>query len=239
MLKIGICDDSAEARFTLVTLLERQLEEKGHEPACFEFSSGEGVLQWLKKHPNELDVLFLDIEMQGMDGMETARSIRAVNTNLMLIFVTGYADYVFDGYSVGALDYLLKPVSPQKLSAVITRFLGVLELRSPQDYSFKNTEGMYRIPKNDILYLQSEGRQIHLYTAARSYTFYDKLDAVQKELGDGFVRTHQRYLVRCAAVDSFTGDSVTVGEEALPVSRSHRAAAMETIAGHLLGREEA
>lgn len=238
MLKIGLCDDSAEARFTLRALLERRLEETGREPTCYEFSSGEGVLQWLKKHPQELDVLFLDIEMPGINGMETAHRIRQTDADLMLIFVTGFADYVFDGYAVGALDYIVKPVHPDKLDAVVKRMLGVLELRAPDTYSFKNTEGMFRVPRRDIHYLQSEGRQVHLVTAAHTYTFYEKLDAVQAELGDAFVRIHQRYLVRCGAVDSFTGDHVTVGGRTLPVSRSQRPLVMEAIADHLLGRED-
>lgn len=237
MLKIGLCDDSAEARFTLRALLERQLEETGREPACYEFSSGEGALQWLKKHPRELDALFLDIEMPGMNGMETARAVRGLDADLMLVFVTGFADYVFDGYAFGALDYIIKPVPPDRLSAVLKRMLGVLELRAPDTYSLKTTEGIFRVFKRDILYLQSEGRQVHLITATRTYTFYDKLDDVQRELGDEFVRIHQRYLVRCGAVDSFTGDNVSVGGETLPVSRSPRPLVMEAIANHLLGRE--
>lgn len=238
MLRIGICDDSAEARFTLKYMLERQLERREQRISCYEFSSGEGLLQWLKKHPDELDVLFLDIEMQGMSGMEAARNIRTTDMNLMLIFVTGFVDYVFDGYTVNALDYLLKPVTSQKLDPVIKRILGVLELRAPRTYSFKNTEGMFRIPMDEIHYLQSEGRVIHLVTAARRYTFYEKLDAVHAELGTGFVRIHQRYLVRCGAVDNFTGSNLLVGGQTLPVSRSHRTQAMEAIAEDMLGREE-
>lgn len=204
-----------------------------------EFSSGEGALAWLDRHPGELDVLFLDIEMPGLDGMETARRVRMADANLLLVFATGFADYVFDGYAVNALDYLLKPVSPQKLAAVIKRILGVVELRAPDTYSFKNTLGMFRIPKADILYLQSEGRQVHLVTAQRRYTFYDKLNTVHQELGASFIRIHQRYLVRCAAVDSFLGDSVTVNSCSLPVSRSMRAQVMAEISEHLLRKDVA
>lgn len=236
MIKIAICDDSAEARFALIALLERHLEASGYETVYYEFSSGEGLLSWHKKHPGELDVLFLDIEMPGMDGMETARKIRAADEKLMVVFVTGFADYVFDGYAVNALDYLLKPVASQRLAAVVKRMLGVFELRAPSTYSFRNNEGMFRIPLEEILYLQSEGRLIHL-VAARSYTFYEKLDTVEKELGEGFVRIHQRYLVRCGAVTSFQGDHVFLGEYSLPVSRSCRAQALMTISAYLLERE--
>lgn len=238
MIKIGVCDDSAQSRFTLTVMLERQLETFDKEPFCYEFSSGERMLSWLSKYPGELDILFLDIEMPGMDGMETARKIRSADANIMIVFVTGFADYVFDGYAVNALDYLLKPVDPKRLNAVLKRMLSVLELRAPESYSFKNMDGLFRIPRNEILYLQSEGRKIHLATAVRTYTFYEKLDTVQKELGRGFVRIHQRYLVRCDKVTAFRGDHVEIGSVHLPVSRTNRADAMQAISENILGGDE-
>ena len=102
MLRIGICDDSAEARLSLHAMLERLLEKRAVESQIYEFSSGEGLLGWMEKHTGEVDLVFLDIEMGGMNGMETAKALRAQSDTLQLVFVTGYTDFVFDGYSVGA-----------------------------------------------------------------------------------------------------------------------------------------
>ena len=121
MIHIGICDDNAAARMQLRSALERNLYARGSEYDIFEFSSGEGMLGWFEKHHTELDLLFLDIEMGSMDGMEAARRIRVRNAAVQLVFVTGYADYVFDGYEVGALDYLMKPAQPDRLNRVLTR----------------------------------------------------------------------------------------------------------------------
>ena len=121
MLRIAICDDIYDARLTLRSALERALERQGIRGRFWEFSSGEGLLRWLERHAGELDLVFLDLEMGELSGMETARRLRGADPGLQLVFVTAYADQVFDGYSVGALGYLLKPPKPEQLDAVLGR----------------------------------------------------------------------------------------------------------------------
>ena len=120
MLRIAMCDDETEAREALYLLLDQELHEES-EQIVYEFSTGTAAANWLQKHPGEIDLLFLDVEMDGMNGMETAKKIRTFDQNLLIVFVTGFADYVFDGYSVGAMDYLMKPVSRGKLQALLAR----------------------------------------------------------------------------------------------------------------------
>ena len=108
MLRIGICDDVYDARLVLRSALERVLEKRRVQGQFWEFSSGEGLLRWLEGHAGELDIVFLDMEMGELDGMETARRLRAADGGLQLVFVTGYADHVFDGYSVSWLPQVYK-----------------------------------------------------------------------------------------------------------------------------------
>lgn len=121
VLRIGICDDLADARLVLRSMLERILENQKVPAQFFEFSAGETLLHWYDHHTGELDVLFLDMELHELDGMETARRLRKADAGLQLVFVTGYSDHVFDGYSVGALGYLLKPPKQEQLQAVLER----------------------------------------------------------------------------------------------------------------------
>ncbi len=235
MLHIGLCDDQLPARQNLLGMLRRRLAQRELDAEFWEFSSGEGVLGWLEKHPGGLDVLFLDIEMGGISGMETARRIRQEDGAILLVFVTGYADYVFDGYSVNALDYLMKPVDMEKLDGLLLRILGATEKAAPRLYCVKNAEGIFKVPLADILYFQSEGRKVQLHTAGRCHAFYARLNDVETQLPGGFVRIHQRYLVRAAAVDSFEGDRVMVAGRSLPVSRACRAGAMLAITEDRLG----
>lgn len=230
MLRIGICDDSADARIALKAALERALDRRKGEGAFFEFSSGEGLLRWLEKHAGELDMAFLDIEMGELDGMETARRLRAADEGLQLVFVTGYTDYVFDGYSVGALGYLMKPPKPERLDEVLDRGLEARLRDGEKMFLCRSGETVYRIPRRSIRYFVSDRRQVSCVAAARTYTFYGRLDEVERAVGEGFVRIHQRYLVRSAAVDRLEGNQVFVGEEALPVSRACRSAALAALA---------
>ena len=230
MLRIGICDDSADARIALKAALERAMDRRKGEGTFFEFSSGEGLLRWLEKHAGELDMVFLDIEMGELDGMETARRLRSADEGLQLVFVTGYTDYVFDGYSVGALGYLMKPPRPERLDEVLDRGLEARLRDGEKMFPCRSGETIYRIPRKSIRYFVSDRRQVSCVAAARTYTFYGRLDEVERAVGEGFVRIHQRYLVRCASVDRLEGSQVFIGEEALPVSRACRAAALAALA---------
>lgn len=113
MPRIAICDDETDARDALRIQLENILIESAEE-IVYEFSSGINAASWLSSHPGEIDLLFLDVEMKGLNGMETAEKIRTFDNQITIIFVTGYADYVFDGYLVEAFDYLIKPVPEEK-----------------------------------------------------------------------------------------------------------------------------
>lgn len=236
MLQIGICDDSPEARLYLRFALERLLEPAGGENPIFEFSSGQGLLNWLETHRGELDLVFLDIEMDGLNGMETARRLREADGGLQLVFVTGYADYVYDGYSVGALGYLLKPAKLPQLEDILRRAAAALHRESGQMFVCRSGETAYRIPRRDILYFFSDRRQVNCVTASRTYTFYGKLDQVAAELDDeNFVRIHQRYLVHTGAVERVDSSEVTlVGGGTLPISRSCQSGALVALTRAML-----
>lgn len=228
MIRIGICDDNSDARLGLESALERALDRRRVQGQFFSFSSGEGLLRWLEHHAGELDLIFLDIEMEGLDGMETARRLRASDAGLQLVFVTGYTDYVFDGYSVGALGYLMKPPQSEKLDDVLNRAAAQRILDNA--FVCRSGETFYRIPRQSIVYFQSDRRQVSCVTPERTYVFYGKLDDVAKELGEDFVRIHQRYLVRAGAVSRLDGSQVYAGDEPLPVSRAYRQAVLAALA---------
>ena len=230
MLRIGICDDNASARLALRAALERALERQRAQGRFFEFSSGEGLLGWLQKHLGELDLVFLDMEMGALDGMETARRLRQTDENLHLVFVTGYSEHVFDGYAVGALGYLIKPPTPEQLDDVLSRCTAALLGSGERVFVCRSGDTLYRVPRQRILYFSSDRRQVTCVTPQRSYTFYGKLDEVEREVGRGFIRIHQRYLVHAQAVERVEGGQVFLANElALPISRANRAAALAAL----------
>ncbi len=237
MLRIGICDDQAEARDALRFQLEKVIRE-GAEQIVYEFSAGEGAVRWLKKHPGEIDLLFLDVEMKGVSGMEAARQIREFDREICIVFVTGYTDYVFEGYKVNALDYLVKPAGTERLREVLGRVRGHIADSGGRMFSFKNAEGTYRLPLSGISYFYSDRRKVNVAFTGKegavSHSFYGKLDEVEAQLDGGFVRVHQRYLVNPVRVTHIGGESVTVDGQDIPMSRAMKEEARVKLAKALL-----
>lgn len=236
MLSIGLCDDSQESRNSLKWLLEGILEQRQIAHTIFAFSSGETLLRWMEQHPNEIDLLFLDIEMGELNGMETARRLREKHSVLQIVFVTGYAEYVFDGYGVGALGYLMKPAKRTQLEEILSRALAKLCQEEDAVYSCRDGDSWYRIPYQEILYFTSDRRKVSCVTKTRTYQFYAKLSQVAEEVEKaGFVRIHQRYLVRAAAIRQVCGSEVLVGDDVtLPISRSYQQSALLALTRRVL-----
>ncbi len=238
MLRIGICDDQMEARDTLRFALEKVIRE-GAEQIVYEFSTGESAVRWLEKHPGEIDLLFLDVEMKGINGMEAAGQIREFDKELCIVFVTGYRDYVFDGYKVNALDYVIKPAGTERLSEVLGRVREKIFDKREENFIFKNPEGTYRIPLENISYFYSDKRKVNVVLKEKdekeAYSFYGKLDQVETQLSGAFVRIHQRYLVNPGQVTYIGGESVTVDGKELPMSRNMKEEATVKLAKAMLG----
>lgn len=234
MLRIGICDDQADARDALRFQLEKVLVE-GAEEIVYEFSSGSGAVRWLKNHPCQIDLLFLDVEMDGISGMEAAEQIRTFDTDLIIVFVTGFADYVFEGYRVSAFDYIMKPLGTERIRDLLKRVRIELFENRNLYYTMKNTDGTYRFPLSEIDYFYSDKRKVILVSRGSEYPFYGKLDEVERELCDNFVRIHQRYLVNAGKVEHIGVNHVKLGEKTLPVSRALKEKAVARLAKELLG----
>ena len=175
MLRIAICDDSVDARDALRLQLEKILMEEA-EKIVYEFSTGAGAVRWLENHPGEIDLLFLDVEMAGLNGMAAAEAIRRFDAEIIIVFVTGYADYVFDGYKVNALDYIMKPANAERLLEVVRRVRTQLDQRRNEMYLMKNAEGTFRFPLSSIDFFYSDKRKVVCVCGGKEYSYYAKLD---------------------------------------------------------------
>lgn len=240
MLRIGICDDQLSARDALRFELEKVLRDES-EQIVYEFSTGTSAVRWLEKHPGEIDLLFLDVEMDGISGMDAAAKIRCFDREICLVFVTGYTDYVFDGYKVNALDYVVKPASAQRLLDVLKRVREQISDKYDKTFSFKNPEGTYRLPLSNIAYFYSDKRKVNIvcsscisHEGSSSYSFYGKLDEVEAQLSHAFVRIHQRYLVNPAHVTRIGSENITIADACLPMSRALKENAAVKLAKSML-----
>ena len=218
MLNLVICDDERTLRNDLRKVLETELELCGQTFKIAEFDCGESLVRAL--NDSVFDIIFLDIEMKDLDGVATAREIRKRTSAPEIIFVTSYPDFVFQGYEVQALNYILKPYQKEKIISVLHTALERLGRDSEKYYMVESRGQTLRLPLSRIKYFFSDRRSVNAVTAEETHTFYGKLSERETELPENFVRIHNRYLVNLKYVQSIQGNSVQMAGEELPVSRS-------------------
>lgn len=232
MLQLAICDDEKIYRSDLHKIISTELDLSGIEYHITEFSSGEKLLSELKE--TDFQIIFLDIEMKKLDGVNTARRLREQNNPAVIIFVTSYPDFVFQGYEVRALNYIMKPYEPEKIKSVLHTALNELDISSEKYFIIEQRNGSIRIPLSSIKYFSSDRRIIHLFTNQAAYDFYDKLNDLQTRLPNAFVRIHNRYLIHLKYLNQIEGNSAIVDGEVLPVSRSCKAELSIAFAKYML-----
>lgn len=207
-MNIAVCDDEVRGRERIRTLLEKQFSQA---QTC-EFDSGMKLIENVKEGYRP-DIVLLDIAMEGMDGMETARQLKEL-VDTILIFVTGVKEQVFAAFDVGAFHYLMKPIDEDKLLDVLGRAVREAEKKqSVPRYLLVKTDGQHRrIPVEDILYVENNGRKVILHMKTECLEYYERMNHLQEVLGDGFYRCHRGYLVALSAISGYDHESITVGQ---------------------------
>lgn len=218
-MDVAICDDEGRVREGIQTVLQEAFPEM----TIREFSSGKDLLEAVKKR-YEPDIVLLDVAMDGMDGMETARKLREFS-DMLLIFVTGIKEQVFQAFDVGAFHYLLKPVEKEKLLSVMARAIAEVEKQKnkPRFMLVKVQDGYRRLNTADILYAESEGRKVILHTKQEKLEFYEKMEELESQLGEGFYRCHRSYIVSLAEIRGYDSTSIRLsnGEQIYLAKRKY------------------
>lgn len=220
MLEIVICDDEKNLRRNLCHIIEMNLELRGIAYHITEFDCGEALLSACKI--SSFNIVFLDIEMKELNGIETAKSLREKNKSAIIIFVTSYPDFVFQGYEVRALNYILKPYQKEKILSVLHLALEELHALAEQYYIIEQQSGAVKLPLHEIKYIKSDRRFLIAVTNTGNYSFYGKLNEVELTLPDYFIRIHNRYLVSIHYVTALEHTTVIINQESLPISRSRK-----------------
>lgn len=199
--KIAICDDSDADRQWISGLVNRWGSHTGHRVLVSVFSSAESFLfHYAEK--NDYDVLLLDVEMGDMDGVTMAKKLRRDNDTVQIVFITGYSDYVLEGYEVAALHYLLKPVKEDRLFAVLDRAAEKLS-KNEKVLHFEAGGEMIRIPVRQIRYADVSGNYVTIH-ASDDLTVKMTLGELEKELDDRFLRVSRSAVVNLTQVSRVT-----------------------------------
>lgn len=220
MLQIAICDDEQFYREKIKYLLEEYLQAKGMLYTLHLFLSGEDFLEQCENNVR-FDIVFLDISMEEVDGIQAAQRIRSFHNDTYIVFVTAFIDYALEGYKVNAVRYLMKDTLEIALEECMNAILQKMQVAR---VTFSFLEGEKRLYTDNILYVESRGhKSIFHYMESEmvSYQIYDKLDSVERNLeGYGFLRIHKSYLVNMKHIRKISNYIVSLdtGEE-LPVPR--------------------
>lgn len=215
--KIAICDDLSADRQYLSTLADRWAADRGHVIRTAFFSSAEEFLFHYAEE-KDYDILLLDIEMGAMDGVTMARTLRRDNETVQIIFVTGYSDYIAEGYDVAALHYLMKPVREDKLFSVLDRAAEKLS-RNETVLNFEVGGEMVRVPIYQIRYAAVSGNYVTIH-AAGEVTVKMTLGELEGQLDRRFYRAGRSVIVNLTMISRVTKTEILLSDgTAVPLPR--------------------
>lgn len=215
--KIAICDDSPADRQFVRDMVMRWAAQAGHTVRIDTFSSAESFLFHYAEEA-DFDILLLDIEMGAMDGVTMAKRLRKDNETVQIIFITGYSDYISEGYEVAALHYLMKPVNENKLRSVLDRAAEKLT-KNEKVLTFETGGEMIRVPIYQIRYADVQGNYVTIH-AARDFTVKMTLGELEKNLDERFYRVGRSAIINLTNISRVTKTEIRLsGGSAVPLPR--------------------
>ncbi len=218
-MRIAICDDERNVR----EIMAERVKSFCPEAEVFLYASGQELLASEKK----ADILFLDIQMPGLDGMETAGRLRERNKGLIIIFVTALEEYVFQAFDVGAFHYLVKPFSEDKFASVLrsaaAQYEACREEKEERHLMIQSGGSHIKIRLRDIIYAEVFNRKVVIHKAAEDIEYYGKLSDLERLAGEDFFRPHRAFLVNFQYVVKYNAAEITLEKGTVPISKKNYA----------------
>lgn len=198
MIKIAICDDEIHTTSQLETILYDFAEELFISIDIDVFYDGKKLIHYIEVQQPNYDLIFLDIEMPFINGIEVAQRIREINRIVMIVFISNYKNYALEAYKVHPFQFIVKPFVSQTIKRYFKQAYDVI-VSEMFYYEFSSHKNCYRIIVSDIMYFQSQRRVIFIHmNSGMTYQYYDKLDCIQERLAEAkveFWRIHRSVLV--------------------------------------------
>ena len=235
MIRFAICDDEPVMIKHISSHISKYMEtQKNTAFQLSSFSNGSSLLE----SSNDFDVIFLDIQMDCPNGMETARKLRQKKNNGLLIFVTVLKEYVFDAFEVQAYDYLLKPLDDSRFKRTMDRILVSLSQRANQTILVQKGNSCEVLLLSGILYCEVLGRKIYIHqNNGNIVDYYDKLADLERRVDGRFFRCHRSYLVNLDFVCGCSAGRVILSQgDTIPVSRLRERELAQALLRHIKKR---
>ena len=229
MLNISICEDEKIQADELEKMIKEKLNSINIDYSIQKFSSGEELLSGYK----DTDIIFLDIKMSKLSGMDTARKIRKIDKNVEIIFTTALQEYVFEAYEVRAFRYLLKPIDKELLFNYLELCINELNSKNKK-ICLKNKSDMIVLNTDDILYVEVIRKEITIYTESEKYSIKMSLKSLEDMLnGKNFFKCHNSYLINLDKISHIDQHFATIKDFKIPISRPKYKEFKIALASHL------
>lgn len=235
MLRIAVVEDNQNDLNKILSYISRYQEEQRLEPEVKvdSFPDGFSILQ---NYHSKWDIIFLDIEMPHLDGFHAAQEIRAMDTAVILIFITNMARYAIRGYEVEALDFVLKPVSYQQFFMKMQKAVAIAKLREEKYIFLSTRDSVTRIGINEIIYVEVINHHLHITTIHDKFVVFSSLKSFESQVPNQmFARCGQSYLINLRYVKEVGQTSVLVDQYTIPLSRSKRKEFFQAVSDYFGG----
>lgn len=220
MINVGIIEDDSLSSARLVEMTELYGKEKNISFSVSRFENAEAALN---EAAGKFDVLFIDIELGGIDGMSAAKQIRRSDEKVIIVFVTNVARLAVEGYSVGALDYIVKPLSKARFFQAMNGVTKKLERLRSVKISVSTAGGEVLLDSSEIAYVEVFGHCLVYHTGSEKITEWAPLARAERALaGYGFARCSKSCLINLRYVTGINGDEAVVAGETIKIGRSRR-----------------
>lgn len=218
MINIAVCEDEKETQLLIVDYIENILKNISIEYEIKKYLSGEELLE---NNLKDIDILFLDIKMEKLNGMDTARKIRKMGSEMEIIFITSLIDYVQEGYEVRAYRYLLKPIEFEELKKHMLTCIKDIETNKDSYIIIKNKSNTYKIYLNEIKYIEVQKKEMLIHTINKNFYIRYSLNKIEKELNlSRFIRCHKSFIVNLSHVENIKYNiAILESDEEVPISR--------------------
>ena len=237
MINIAIVEDDAADMRRIKDCLRYANEKGGIEYCVTEFTD---PVHFLFRSSFDFDLIFLDIQMPSMNGLEAAEKIREQNKTVGIVFITNMAQFAIKGYEVDALNFILKPVNENDFYLKLNHVLSRLRANKKEQIVVGCGDRLVSLPVNSIYYVEVEGHYVSYHTNNGVTKEYSTLKQVEKKLSayPYFAKCNRFYLVNLNRVDEISGDEVIVGGEGLAVSRSRKTEFYKAYAQYISGMSD-
>ena len=217
-LKIAVCDDDAAQRVYLTEIVSAWSKRNCHLTEIRQYQEAK-IFLFDYDTEKDFDILLLDIEMPGTNGIDIAKKVRKENATVQIVFVTGFYEYFSDGFDVSALHYLIKPVDAVRLCLVLDKAVHNLNYRQ-RSVLLSVPEGEIKVALADILYVEAENVYVKVHTVHGVYRSRVTLTKIAEQLDDTFYKVHRSFIIGLKYIRKITKSDVTmIIGDLVPVSR--------------------